>query len=356
MNAGILGKREALEAVLRSCVANGEFRAGMCLPSELELMHRFHVSRTTVRLAMKNLVSSGLVVRRRGAGTFVHEHAADRIRTNKPTATLEVGFVFNVEQGSNAIFQGIINAFIAHAGPSIHPALFLHHFLKCDHYRKQGVGLLIFNGGAFGESPPLDAAYQDRAIVLNRISETGNYICTDNELCGRRMAAHVAEAGHQRLGLIHYGLRTEHEFAARLSGVQSELNERGISSVVEAEIALHNYQAFPPAMAVEQVLRADPDLTAIICIDDFLAHIAYDVLESRGRRIPQDVSVIAVDDIPASRLLSPALTTVRQPVDRIGELLAEAATALSLGKPLHLKALVPPVLVERGSVENRPQP
>src|SRR6266478_3907360 len=67
------------ETVLSSDIAGGDLRVGDQLPTEDRLIARFGVSRITVRRAIQNLVSRGLVEIRRGKGTFV---AAPKITQN----------------------------------------------------------------------------------------------------------------------------------------------------------------------------------------------------------------------------------------------------------------------------------
>jgi GntR family transcriptional regulator len=62
-----------LEAVLAEDIANGVLTSGSQLPTEDQLIERFHVSRTTVRKAIQNLAARGLIEIRRGKGTFVTE-------------------------------------------------------------------------------------------------------------------------------------------------------------------------------------------------------------------------------------------------------------------------------------------
>jgi GntR family transcriptional regulator len=68
-----------VEAVLASGIANGYLKVGDQLPTEDGLIERFEVSRITVRRAIQNLMSRGLVEIRRGKGTFV---AAPKLRRN----------------------------------------------------------------------------------------------------------------------------------------------------------------------------------------------------------------------------------------------------------------------------------
>jgi GntR family transcriptional regulator len=67
----------AIRDALRRDIEDGRLRAGDQLPTEFELVERFAVSRHTVRVALQQLASEGLIVRRAGQGTFVTTYATD---------------------------------------------------------------------------------------------------------------------------------------------------------------------------------------------------------------------------------------------------------------------------------------
>jgi GntR family transcriptional regulator len=98
-----------VEAVLASGIANGYLKVGDQLPTEDGLIERFEVSRITVRRAIQNLMSRGLVEIRRGKGTFV---AAPKI-TQELTALS--GFVEDMhavgrKPTARVIAKGIVTA------------------------------------------------------------------------------------------------------------------------------------------------------------------------------------------------------------------------------------------------------
>jgi DNA-binding LacI/PurR family transcriptional regulator len=69
-----------------------------------------------------------------------------------------------------------------------------------------------------------------------------------------------------------------------------------------------------------------PPFTALFAFNDISAIGAIRALRESGRRVPDDVSVVGFDDIQAAAYQNPALTTVRQPLRRMGELAAQTLT------------------------------
>lgn len=69
---------EQLYQLLKMRIADGPLKPGDLLPSESELMEQYQVSRATVRQALDGLVNDGLILRRRGQGTFVSPHTVNQ--------------------------------------------------------------------------------------------------------------------------------------------------------------------------------------------------------------------------------------------------------------------------------------
>lgn len=82
------------------------------------------------------------------------------------------------------------------------------------------------------------------------------------------------------------------------------------------------FQVEGGAEAMEQLLDAKPQLDAVFAASDGMAIGALQALRRRGRRVPEDVSVIGYDDLAGARHANPPLTTVRQPVRALGHEMA----------------------------------
>lgn len=97
-------------------------------------------------------------------------------------------------------------------------------------------------------------------------------------------------------------------------------------------------------------LADDPDATAVYCANDEMAAGLVRALNERGRRVPEDISVVGFDDIPLAEFLWPPLTTVQQDFHLMGIRLVELLLRQIRGETLtDSRVVVPTRLVVRGS-------
>lgn len=150
---------------------------------------------------------------------------------------------------------------------------------------------------------------------------------------GRQAAEHLLALGHTRVGVIG-GVPHHHYSQARLDGFRSALAAQGLAH--GAELVRHgNWNRAEAAAAAVELLDLPDPPTAVFACSDHMALGVFDVAAERGLRIPRDLSVIGFDDLPEARWLSPALTTIHQPVREMAELAAGALLRLAAREPVH---------------------
>jgi LacI family xylobiose transport system transcriptional regulator len=135
----------------------------------------------------------------------------------------------------------------------------------------------------------------------------------DNAAVVELAMRHLVELGHRRIAHLS-GPSNALTAQARVEGYRCWAVELGLdyaycSANAGAWSAEEGYRA---ALAL---LDAGERPTALFASNDRLAIGAAHALRERGLRIPEDVSLVGVDDIEASRYLNPPLTTIRQPLD-----------------------------------------
>jgi DNA-binding LacI/PurR family transcriptional regulator len=107
----------------------------------------------------------------------------------------------------------------------------------------------------------------------------------------------------------------------------------------------------------KQLLERHKPFTALFAYNDISAIGAVRALQEHGLRVPQDVSVIGFDDIPSAAFHTPSLTTVRQPLTRMGAVAAESLLERIEGKREYPSEIaIEPELVIRESTANSPCP
>jgi LacI family transcriptional regulator len=146
-------------------------------------------------------------------------------------------------------------------------------------------------------------------------------VVPDNLAGARRARAHLETLGHKRIGVIS-GPATLLTVSQRLAGLRDGFHD-GLR-VVEADFTREGgYEA------AARLLAEEPDITALIALNDLMAAGVLAAAKQAGREVPGDLSVLGFDDLPFAADLSPALSTVRLPLREMGE----SAMALLLAEP-----------------------
>jgi len=105
----------------------------------------------------------------------------------------------------------------------------------------------------------------------------------------------------------------------------------------------------------KQLLARGKPFTALFAYNDISAIGAIRALQEQGLRVPQDISVMGFDDIPGAAFHTPSLTTVRQPLKRMGEVAAQSLLDRVEGKKEYPSEIdIEPELVVRESTARAP--
>lgn len=144
----------------------------------------------------------------------------------------------------------------------------------------------------------------------------------DNAGGARAATRHLLELGHVHIGCIA-GPADVRPAAERVEGFRGALREAGLA-LQEEHVVEGDFHYDGGRSAAARLLDESDGLTAIVAGNDLMAAGAMRLLAERGLRVPEDVSVVGFDDAPLAEMVSPALTTVRQPLQ------AMAQTAVSL--------------------------
>ncbi|MFI6087829.1 LacI family DNA-binding transcriptional regulator [Streptomyces sp. NPDC051218] len=173
-----------------------------------------------------------------------------------------------------------------------------------------------------------------------------SYVAADDRDGARDMVRHLLSLGRRRVGTVTGPLDTPGG-VDRLAGYREILAEEGIEAD-ERLIASGDYSRAGGEAAAAQLLERAPDLDAVFVASDLMAQGVLTTLHRAGRRVPEDVAVGGFDDSPAALTARPALTTVRQPWDRISAEMVRVLLARISGED-PAAVILPTELVIRGS-------
>lgn len=154
-------------------------------------------------------------------------------------------------------------------------------------------------------------------VLIDRFLPDGfDQVGVENEEATAALIAHLAERGHRRIGMVHgrQGLTTTTE---RLAGYRRGLAEQGIDHDprLEADGASDVVSARD---AVIRLLELEEPPTAVVSANNHMTVGVLRGLRDRGVRVPDDIAVVAFDDVEWGDLLPSPLTAIAQPWQEMG--------------------------------------
>lgn len=184
-------------------------------------------------------------------------------------------------------------------------------------------GLILF-AGRLSADRIASFAQQIPVVVTGLTLEARGVfsLSVDDEQGARLATEHLLELGHRRIAFIA-GPRDHPDAQARFNGYRSALERAGIA-FQPALVALGDFREEGGRLAGERLLAMGEPFTAVVCANDQTAFGLQLALHHRALRVPEDISVVGFDDLSTAAYFLPPLTTVRQPVDQMGDLSAQA--------------------------------
>lgn len=146
-------------------------------------------------------------------------------------------------------------------------------------------------------------------------------VSVSGEASARAMVNYLIERGHSRIGMISGRLATPPR-EARVRGYRQALAEHGLS-LEEVLIKGGDFSEEGGYEAMREILTIEPRPTAVFAANDLMAMGALLACREMGIVVPDEIALAGFDDIPAARLVHPALTTLNQHAHATGHRCAE---------------------------------
>ena len=175
-------------------------------------------------------------------------------------------------------------------------------------------------------------------------------VSCDNVAGGRLVADLFLDAGHTRLSYIS-GRKNTSTNLDRENGFSERLRERGHTEWLFEQ---GEYTYVSGFAAAQRLLRRSDPPDAIFCANDIMAMGALDAARELAIKIPNTLSIIGFDDIPAAAWPAYRLTTIQQPVDQMIDATLEMLEARIKNPDLApVNLLIPGALIKRCSARIR---
>lgn len=340
---------------LRSVIKDNSFKPGDFIGTEVELSKDNSITRMTARRAVQILIDEGLLERQPGKGVFVKQiqksiHQIKLLSCNlnwMPSIYIGQGMKLQAEK---------YNAEVILCDFSGNEEEYIKAIVDLPKSKESSSAVLvsIHNRAFYNALLKLELANYKYVVVDEILNEFPcPSISSDNIQGGKLAVQNLLECGHTNIGFIGDVQASTTE--KRFRGGAIVLAEKALTyshvislstddSIWEQDV-LHN---------LRKLMNSNLLPTAFFCSCDAVARYVYRAASILGLSIPDDISVVGYDDDPIAEWLSPALSTIRQPFEKIGE---EAVNALihfepnTLDNDIPIAKELPVEYIQRDSVK-----
>jgi|LSQX01.2.fsa_nt_gb LacI family sucrose operon transcriptional repressor len=201
------------------------------------------------------------------------------------------------------------------------------HTLEVEEYKKLNLPVVSF----------------DR-FISSRIP----YVTSDNYQGGRLAVEHLLQRGCTKIAHLCGSLDLDMLANQRHRAFMNVAEEKNIPyCTVQTDVNVFEVDEYEELLT--DLLVRHPDLDGLFLNSDIMAIAAIKVCGKLGMRIPQDIKIIGYDDVSIASLVSPQITTIRQPLAQMSELSVKLIEDLVKKKAVPTENCLPVELIERGT-------
>ncbi|MHB1652944.1 MAG: GntR family transcriptional regulator [Desulfitobacteriaceae bacterium] len=344
---------EQIYNLLKQDIQGGNYKNSELLPSERELCIMFGVERITVRKALENLASDGLVVKVAGLGTRVN--ALPKFDCENSICDT---ILFILPKSKKSVDR-ITEPFNAKLFYSIEKEARLKDYNIL--YRTAGMNenlstvlgtsvAGIFFVSDVNEKLLLEAhEFNIPAVVINNSSNYFTSILSDGEAGAFEATNYLIELGHKKIAAIQ-GVADYITSRHRLEGYQKALLSADIQ--IEPELIKEGEWTYDGGYAaMKELLKSKNNLpTAVFAFNDVTAFGAIAAMNDSEFSVPEEISVVGFDNIEQCEYVRPRLTTVSADINLIAKVaMNNLLTVIVEKNNFNLNISIPTKLIIRES-------
>lgn len=359
-------KYEEIADCIMDEVEQGKLKSGEKIYSENELVSMFGVSRQTARHAVSVLESRGIVNRIRGSGTYVKGKDKNRLRKSKKTMriaimttyvdeyifpsmlkemeeklsregyALQVAFTYNTVEKERMILNGFlkdgaVDGIIAETTKSGLPNPNLNIYRELQ---KKNIPVLFLN-----------SSYPELEVP---------HVSLDDYLAGKMVTEHLLQCGHRRIAGIFKS--DDGQGHKRYAGYVDALMEWEIKVRGERIAWIDTCDLKEMSEEAARYLRRISGCTACVCYNDEVANYLVGICKGAGIRIPEDLSIVGIDNSDLAGRCEIPLTSAQNPVKELAGIAASKMLEMLEGVCKEESVELKPQMIIRKSARIHTEP
>ncbi len=346
-------------------IESGELKDGYRLTSENELVTMFGVSRQTVRRAIAELEARGLVERRRGSGTFIKiplDHGVVQILpAKKGTNRIAVITTYINEYIFSPIIQAIET--VLHNNDYSIQLSFTNNAIGKEReileslLENMDVDGVIVEPTTSGLPNPNTHFYRELidkgipVLFLNSYYENvkAPHVSMNDYAAGKIATEYLLQCGHRKIGGIFKV--DDGQGRRRFAGYQDALLAAGLEAKREQVVWIDTELLVSADEDATFITRRLRECTACVCYNDEVAIKLENLCLAQGIFVPQELSIMGIDNSDLAKFAQVPLSTVENPIEDLGKLVALGILELISGHVLQENLELEPKVVERESVK-----
>lgn len=320
-------KYQSIADEIRKKILSEEFPKGSVIPTEIQLQEIYSVSRHTVRQAIAVLVNEGYLRREKGSGTYVKDKYEENIKA-KSTDNKKIGVITTYI--SDYIFPSIIRGIEKTLKDNGYSLILAS--TNNDHAQEKqclermielGVDGLIVEPTKSNQYNPNLATYVTLnehnipLVMINAVYEEldSSFICIDDVKAGYLATKELIINNHKNLLLI-----------TKIDDLQGKYRMKGFMRACrENEISINSdsiitYTTETETESLEEIVEhlEKGNITGIVCYNDKIANLLISKLSSVGLKVPEDYSMVGIDNSLLSSMGTTNCSSVNHPKEFLG--------------------------------------
>ncbi|GAA3402238.1 GntR family transcriptional regulator [Paenibacillus hodogayensis] len=346
---------------------NGTWKPGDKLPSENELAEEFKVSRITVKNALADMVSQGIVYRIQGKGTFISDDSSESMMSFEPIKTDSSLIAFLMPRLNNCFTANLMTGIekeLADQGYNFvfrltHESQELENKLLKELVTAGVSGIMVYpvDGETFNHEILKLTLNHYPLVIVDRYLRglDTNCVYSDNYGGAYEATKHLTELGHASITFISTKISGTTSIEDRLRGYEQALIDAG--QFIDYRLRLLDLGGGMPAVdQIQTYLRENPDVTAIVATNSTIGLQVMKAAQLLNLDVPRDLSIVCFDDYEQSNLYPVPLTYVDQNEMNIGKEAVKLIVSLIRDRSTEpRKLMLPNKLIVRQSTAINPR-